>query len=220
MSENNVGQPQVKLEDTTGFSTPEGNKIFQQGVLLRSVSKFVAGTDEDAVMPIPVFFCPDTKKIVGLTLPPEIRDEYKDDLIEMTVFDWLNEITVKKTPFKNFTQQDWDDWNSYMVHRFLSMNMSYIDIVNFVQNINPQNKKEIYTIYREMIPKRKIWNKYIKNQNKKDSKELAKIIANKLSIGIDEASSYIPILEKEGVTEVLSDLGYEKKEIKKLIKTI
>ena len=138
----------------------------------------------------------------------------------MTVFDWLNEITVKKTPPNDFSQSDWDDWNSYMVHRFLSMNMSYIDIVNFVQNINPQNKKEIYTIYREMIPKRKIWNKYIKNQNKKDSKELAKIIANKLSIGIDEASSYIPILEKEGVTEVLSDLGYEKKEIKKLIKTI
>ena len=124
----------------------------------------------------------------------------------MTVFDWLNEITVKKTSPKDFTQQDWDDWNSYMVHRFLSMNISYIDIVNFVQNINPQNKKEIYTIYKEMIPKRKVWNKYIKNQNKKDSKELAKIIADKLSIGSDEASSYIPILGKEGVTEILGDL--------------
>ena len=138
----------------------------------------------------------------------------------MTVFNWLEEITVKKSPSNNFTQQDWDDWNSYMVHRFLSMNMSYIDIVNFVQNINPQNKKEIYTIYREMIPKRKVWNKYIKNQNKKDSKELSKIIANKLSIGSDEASSYIPILGKEGITEILGDLGYEKKELKKLIKTI
>ena len=138
----------------------------------------------------------------------------------MTVFDWLNEITVKKTPPNDFTQENWDDWNSYMVHRFLSMNINYIDIVNFVQNINPQNKKEIYTIYREMIPKRKVWNKYIKNQNKKDSKEIAKIIANKLSIGSDEANSYIPMLGKEGITEVLSDLGYEKKEITKLIKTI
>jgi hypothetical protein len=138
----------------------------------------------------------------------------------MTVFNWLEEITVKKTLPNDFTQQDWDDWNSYMVHRFLSMNMSYIDIVNFVQNINPQNKKEIYTVYREMIPQRKIWNKYIKNQNKKDNKELAKIIANKLSIGSDEASSYIPILGKDGITEILGDLGYETKEIKKLIKTI
>ena len=81
MSNNPVGQPNVKLEDTTSFETLEGNKIFQQGVLLRKVSKFVAGTDEDAVMPIPVFFCPDSKKLVGLTLPPEIREEYKDDLI-------------------------------------------------------------------------------------------------------------------------------------------
>ena len=81
MSNNPVGQPNVKLEDTTSFETPDGNKIFQQGVLLRKVSKFVAGTDEDAVMPIPIFFCPDSKKLVGLTLPPEIREEYKDDLI-------------------------------------------------------------------------------------------------------------------------------------------
>ena len=138
----------------------------------------------------------------------------------MTVFDWLNEITVKKTSPNDFLQSDWDDWNSYMVHRFLSMNMSYIDIVNLVQNINPQNKKEIYTIYREMIPRRKVWNKYIKSVNKKDSKELAIIIANKLSIGSDEASSYIPILGKEGITEILSDLGYDKKELKNLIKTI
>mgnify|MGYP001194426239 CR=1 FL=1 len=81
MSEKTVGQPNVKLEDTTSYETPEGNKIFQKGYLLRSVSKFVAGTDEDAVMPIIVFFDPETKKLVGLTIPPEIREEYKDDLI-------------------------------------------------------------------------------------------------------------------------------------------
>jgi len=138
----------------------------------------------------------------------------------MTIFNWLNEITVKKTPPNNFTQEDWDGWNSYMVHRFLSMNINYIDIVNFVQNINPQNKKEIYTIYREMIPKRKVWNKYIKNQNKKDTTELSKIIANKLLVGNNEASTYIPLLGKDGVIEILNDLGYEKKEITKLMKTI
>ena len=45
MSNNPVGQPNVKLEDTTSFETPEGNKIFQQGVLLRKVSKFVVGAE-------------------------------------------------------------------------------------------------------------------------------------------------------------------------------
>jgi hypothetical protein len=76
-----IAQPQVDIKSTTPFETPEGNKIFQQGVLLRKVSKFVAGTNEDAVMPIPVFYDAETMKIVGMTLPPDLRDEYKDDII-------------------------------------------------------------------------------------------------------------------------------------------
>ena len=102
----------------------------------------------------------------------------------------------------------------------------YSFIIDNIEIVVVENNHEhvwscesIYTIYKELIPKRKIWNKYIKNQNKKDSKELSKIIANKLSIGSYEASSYIPILGKEGITGILSDLGYEKKEITKLIKT-
>ena len=54
-----------------------------------------------------------------------------------------------------------------MIHRYVSMNMDYIDIVNYVQKINPQNKKQIYTIYREMIPKKKVYLKYVKNESTK-----------------------------------------------------
>jgi len=71
----------VDLKNTTSFESPEGNKIFQQGFLLRKVSKFVAGTAEDAVMPIPVFYDPETGKIVDLTLHPDLKEEYKNDVI-------------------------------------------------------------------------------------------------------------------------------------------
>ena len=74
-------QLQVDLKNTTAFEDDNGNKIFQQGFLLRKVSKFVAGTDEDAVMPIPVFYEPSTGKIVGLTLHPDLKEEYADDCI-------------------------------------------------------------------------------------------------------------------------------------------
>lgn len=76
-------QPQlnIDLKNTTSIETPEGSKVFQQGVLLRKVSKFVVGADEDAVMPIPVFYDAETQKIVGLTLPPDLREEYKEDII-------------------------------------------------------------------------------------------------------------------------------------------
>ena len=138
----------------------------------------------------------------------------------MTVFNWLNEITVKKPPSSQFSQEDWDGWNSYMVHRFLSMNISYIDVVNAAQRFQPTDKKGIYNFYKDFLPKKKIWNKYIKNKNKKDSKELSKIIANYLELGINEANSYIPILNKGEIDNILKRIGLEEKEIKKLIKTI
>ena len=36
------------------------------------------GAEEDAVMPIPVFYDPKTGKILVDTLPPDLREEYKD----------------------------------------------------------------------------------------------------------------------------------------------
>ena len=47
----------------------------------KPVSKFIAGTDEDAIMPIPVFFEPKTGKMVGSTLHPDLKEEYKNDCI-------------------------------------------------------------------------------------------------------------------------------------------
>jgi hypothetical protein len=73
-------QPQlnVDLTNTTSIETPDGGVVFQQGVILRKVSKFVVGSNEDAILPIPVFYDPQTGKILVDTLPAELRDEYKD----------------------------------------------------------------------------------------------------------------------------------------------
>ena len=82
--QNATQQPQmnVDLKNTTSIETPTGKKIFQQGVLLRKVSKFVAGTDKDAILPIPVFYDPETGKILEGTVPQDLRDELKDELIK------------------------------------------------------------------------------------------------------------------------------------------
>jgi len=138
----------------------------------------------------------------------------------MTIFNWLNELTVKKSPASQFSQEDWDGWNSYMVHRFLSMNMGYVDIVNLAQKFHPTDKKGLYNFYKEIIPKKKIWNKYVKNQNKKDNKELLKILSDYFKVGTTEANLYIEPLGKENITNILIGVGLEKKEINKLIKTI
>lgn len=74
-------QMNVDLKNTTSISTPSGGVIFQQGVILRKVSKFVVGSNEDAIMPIPVFFDPETGKLLVDTLPPDLRNEYQDQAL-------------------------------------------------------------------------------------------------------------------------------------------
>jgi len=134
------------------------------------------------------------------------------------IFGWLNEITVNKSPLLSISDESWDTWNSYMVHRYVSMNQDYIDIVNLVQKINPQNKKQIYSIYKEMIPKKKIWLNYIKSKIKKDQTELEKYIAKYFDCSLGEAEHYIDILRGTGVREILNEMGVESKESDKLIK--
>jgi hypothetical protein len=76
-----VQQPQIDLKNTTGVKNFDGGSIFLQGVVLRKISRFVAGTDEDALLPVPVFYDPATKKILESTLPKDLREELKDELL-------------------------------------------------------------------------------------------------------------------------------------------
>ena len=108
------------------------------------------------------------------------------------IFDWLKEINFLKSPVSKFSNKDWDLWNSYMIHRFLSMNKDFLDIVNEVQSINPQNKKEIYTIYREFIPVNNKWNKYIKSNIKQHNSELLSFLSNHWECSKNEVKEYFP----------------------------
>jgi hypothetical protein len=73
--------PPIDLKNTSAVKNSEGKSVFLQGVILRKVSKFVAGTDSDALMPIPVFYDTSTGKILESTIPVDLRDEYKDHII-------------------------------------------------------------------------------------------------------------------------------------------
>jgi|TARA_B110000444_G_scaffold241965_1_gene258847 hypothetical protein len=75
-----VPQMNVDLKTTEGITNADGKSVFQSGVILRKISKFVAGTDNDAIMPIPVFYDPTNMKILGEGIPAELREELKDEL--------------------------------------------------------------------------------------------------------------------------------------------
>jgi hypothetical protein len=131
---------------------------------------------------------------------------------------WLNEITLYKTPVENISEESWDKWNSYMVNRYVSMDIRYIELVNYIQTIPYDNKQQLYNIYREMIPKAKTFFKYLKTNRKKKNTEVIEYIAQYFQCSLGEAEEYLDILREVGARRVLYDMGVSDKEADKLLK--
>ena len=68
----------IDFKNTTPIEGFDGGQLFGQAFVMRKVSKFVTGGTEDALLPIPVFYDMETKKIILESIPTELRDEYKE----------------------------------------------------------------------------------------------------------------------------------------------
>ena len=134
------------------------------------------------------------------------------------IFDWLKEINLYKSPVSKFTDKDWETFNAYMIHRFMSMNKDFIEVVNYVQEYPPQEKQAIYKIYKEFIPKNNKWNKYIKSTSKKRNKQLVEHLSQYWECSQTEVRDYLKFLDNDEVNRILVSIGLSKKEIKPLLK--
>jgi hypothetical protein len=67
----------VDIKNSTAIKSPDGNQVFQEGVILRKVSRFITGTSEDGIIPIPVFFDVKSGKVLVELLPKELREEFE-----------------------------------------------------------------------------------------------------------------------------------------------
>lgn len=138
----------------------------------------------------------------------------------MTIFDWLKEITTNKTSWASFTEDQRESFNSYMVHKFVSMYEGYTEVANYGQRIPYPDKEKTYKYYCSMLPKKNVFLKYIKSSKKKPSNSLLQYVANFYTISLGEAEDYLYILKKEGIEHILEKSGVDDKEIKKLLKEI
>ena len=138
----------------------------------------------------------------------------------MTLFDWLKEITTNKTSWENFSEKDRESFNTFMINRYLSMNIDYIEIVNFVQKIPLTEKEKYYTLYCQMIPKKNVFLKYIKSNKKTKPPEVVEDVAKYYECSLGEADHYIDIIREPGVRNILWQMGIDQKEQDKLVKTL
>ena len=78
-------QPKMNIDfkNSTSVEGHDGGKLFGQAVVIRKISKFLVGADEDALVPIPVFYDLESKRILVDSIPPELREEYKDITLDV-----------------------------------------------------------------------------------------------------------------------------------------
>jgi hypothetical protein len=138
---------------------------------------------------------------------------------QFSVFDWIKAIIDTKPSWETFSPEQQKQFNNYMIHRFLSMNPKYIEIVNYVQGLNLSESKKLYEVYCFMIPQSKnTYSAYIKSNTKKASPEVAQHVAEYFECSVAEADEYISLTDKKWLENILTAKGIDEKEIKKLIK--
>ena len=148
----------------------------------------------------------------------------KQTIRRKSLFDHINQITSvqQKTYFKKMSDEDKKTWSSFMVNRFLSMNPSWIELVNEVQQYDLP-PEILYKLYTDILPKKKIWLKYVKGRKQmvEYPRWALEIISNHYQVNFRESKEYIEMfLLTEGgmyeLAELFSKYGTEPKEIKKL----
>ena len=139
------------------------------------------------------------------------------------LFDHINAITSQQHSnyWDDISDEDKKSWSNYMVNRFLSMKMDWIELVNEVQKY-PLKPKELYKVYTDILPKKRQWLKYIKGDKEmKYPKWVYEIIAKHLQCSIREASDAVDMYElshggQAELTDILIKYGKTVEEIRKI----
>lgn len=146
-----------------------------------------------------------------------------------TLFDHINVITTKSdgSYYKNLSEGDKKTFSVYMIHRFLSMNPDWIDIVNMIQKYSQQLKQDnTFRIYNELIPKSKIWLQYVKSKKeKKYDQYVVNILKKYFELGEEQIQQYYDIYlsSPDGKIELMRIVrmyGGSEKELNKIEKEL
>ena len=139
----------------------------------------------------------------------------------MTIFDWINQILVKKTHWNDFTVDEQKKFSPFIINRWLSMEPEFIEIVNYFQKlaIGTLEPREVYKWYCEILPKGKRFNKYIKGKkDKKYDLELISLLTHHFECSKVEVKQHLKLIDKIELKEILEKYGKDEKTIKRLCK--
>ena len=142
-----------------------------------------------------------------------------------TLFDHIKAITSEQDPkyWDKLEEADKKTFSNYMIHRFLSMNPDWIEILSeiqpYTQTLEP---KQLYLVMIGLLPKGRHYLKYTKGKNDtKYESWLIDLIKKDFLCSKKEAEDYTEILYstregRENIKYICEKYGIEKKQITKL----
>ena len=142
-----------------------------------------------------------------------------------SLFDHIKAITSEQNPDYWATLDDGDkkSWSNYMIHRFLSMNKDWIQVLSEIQPYTQVlEPNALYLALIGLLPKGRHYLKYTKGKN--DAKYegwLVELIIKEFTSSKKEALEYLEIFYstregRENVKYICEKYGIDKKEITKL----
>jgi hypothetical protein len=134
----------------------------------------------------------------------------------VTPFDHIKNLHTKKVKWEDLNEEERKTFNVFIVHRGLSMNPNYLDLVNMAQAYI-ESPEMVYKFYYNSLPTKFKFFKWIKGK-KDQNKELLTKLTEYYKVSQREVQDYLEILDKDSILDILSKYGMEKKEIKKLLK--
>jgi len=135
-----------------------------------------------------------------------IKKRKSQTLKKKNLFQHLSQVTTRQNPdyWNTLSEEDKKTWSNYMIHRFLSMKMEWVEVVNELQKYKLQ-PKDLYILYINVLPKGKQFLKYTKRKNQMDYPNwLINIVANHEECSKREACDMIDIymLTEGGMLEL------------------
>lgn len=138
------------------------------------------------------------------------------------LFDFVNMLQQdqKMDSFDNLTDDEKKRYKTsrYMIHRFLSMNPAYAELVNLIQLYPEVPERTHYQFLTKVLPRGKQFNKYVKPGRKKEyANWLVDLVAKHFLVSKYEAEEYLDIYyskDKKGLRELCEKYGVDKKLLK------
>jgi hypothetical protein len=150
------------------------------------------------------------------------KADTEDNVIKgKSIFDHLAGITHKKVKWSELSDMDKKSFSPFIINRWLSMNMDYIELINELQTytIGILSPRDTYKVYYEYLPDKKTFDKYVKGKSDNTyNPELISYLIKWFKVSSREIYDYLELMDKSELENILKKYGLEEKKIKELIK--